>query len=82
MLVAQPRHPFDPGVEQREIETESGGDARVEHAVEVAAEQPVGVHRQAAHEGQVRQVRACLVRGAFAFAGLPLVPIVQIQAHE
>jgi hypothetical protein len=82
LLVAKLQQPLDPGIQQFQVQPEAGGDLWVEHAVEVAAEQPIGVQRQAVHQRQVGQVGVGLVRRALALARLPVVPVMQIEAYQ
>ncbi len=75
-------HALNVGVDQGQIQTESGGDTRIEEAIEVATQDPGGVHSDAVDETQVSQVRASVMGRTGSPADLTNTPSVQIQLDQ
>ena len=80
--IAELEHTLNVGVDQGQIQTESGGDTRIEEAIEVATQNPAGIHSDAVDETQVSQVRASVVGRTGSPADLTNTPTMQIQLDE
>jgi hypothetical protein len=69
------------GVDQGQIQTESGGDTRIEEAIEVGTQDPGGVHSDAAVGP--RRARAAASEGSSGrrpyAGGLAIVPALRVS---
>lgn len=80
--IAELEHAGGERLEQVQVQSEAGCDLGDEQAVEVPAEDVVGVQPEAVHQREVGEVGACVVGGPGALAGLVSNASVQVQADQ
>src|SRR5262252_4614489 len=80
--IAELEHALNEDVDQREIQAQPRSDARVKEAIEIAAQNPGGIHGDAVDQTQVGQVAAGVVRRAGPPTNLANAPSVEIQLDE